>query len=101
MLTVVYVNGPDPVIHVGKCLSEQAVNPQSGLAMERKSQQAPQRARLNSLGCITERLAIRVKGLTSVFHGLLLTKWPDPPPGGRSKERRGCGISLFLMAADA
>jgi hypothetical protein len=87
--------------HVGKCLSEQAVNPQSGLAMERKSQQAPQRARLNSLGCITERLAIRVKGLTSVFHGLLLTKMARPAARRALERASRLRHKSFLMAADA
>jgi cystathionine beta-lyase len=43
---------------------------------------------------ITERLAIRVKGLTAVFCVLLLTNpAPDPPPGGFFDTRCGCGIT--------
>jgi hypothetical protein len=46
---------------------------QFGWAAGRSSQQAPQRAAIEYLACITERLESRVKGLTAVFCVLLLT----------------------------
>jgi hypothetical protein len=46
------------------------------LAMDQRSRQAPQQAATEIVGRITERLAGRVKGLTALFCGLLLTDRP-------------------------
>jgi hypothetical protein len=62
----------NPAIHAAHGQPDGQVDAQSGQALNRRSRQAPQRAATEQLR-ITERLAARVKGLTTVFCILLLT----------------------------
>jgi hypothetical protein len=69
--------------------------------MDRRSRQAPQRAATKLLARITERLAIRVKGLTAVFCVLLLTNPAQTRrPAGAQKGVATAAMGLFV-AADA
>src|ERR1700704_2997916 len=87
-----------PVIHRCERRPEMQFGAQSNQAMDRWPRQAPQ---LAATACITERLATRVKGLTSDFCVLLLTNPAQTRrPAGIRRGRRGCGRG-FLVAAHA